>query len=104
LLAYDSALRGLGKLETNPSRLAEDLDNCWEVLAEPIQTVMRRFGVPNPYEQLKELTRGKGITPEGLKVFIQSLDIPADAKKSLLEMTPASYVGKAVELAERLKK
>ncbi len=104
LLAYDSALRGLGKLETNPSRLAEDLDNCWEVLAEPIQTVMRRFGVPNPYEQLKELTRGKGITPEGLKVFIQGLDIPADAKKSLLEMTPASYVGKAVELAERLKK
>lgn len=104
LLAYDSALRGLGKLETNPSRLAEDLDNCWEVLAEPIQTVMRRFGVPNPYEQLKELTRGKGITPEGLKVFIQSLEIPADAKKSLLEMTPASYVGKAVELAERLKK
>jgi adenylosuccinate lyase len=104
LLAYDSALRGLGKLETNPSRLAEDLDNCWEVLAEPIQTVMRRFGVPNPYEQLKELTRGKGITPEGLKVFIQKLDIPADAKKSLLEMTPATYVGKAVELAERLKK
>ena len=104
LLAYDSALRGLGKLETNPSRLAEDLDNCWEVLAEPIQTVMRRFGVPNPYEQLKELTRGKGITPEGLKIFIQGLDIPADAKKSLLEMTPASYVGMAVELAERLKK
>lgn len=104
LLAYDSALRGLGKLETNPSRLAEDLDNCWEVLAEPIQTVMRRFGVPNPYEQLKELTRGKGITPEGLKTFIQGLDIPANAKKSLLEMTPASYVGMAVELAERLKK
>ena len=104
LLAYDSALRGLGKLETNPSRLAEDLNNCWEVLAEPIQTVMRRFGVPNPYEQLKELTRGKGITPEGLKTFIQGLDIPADAKKSLLEMTPASYVGMAVELAERLKK
>jgi len=104
LLAYDSALRGLGKLETNPSRLAEDLDNCWEVLAEPIQTVMRRFGVPNPYEQLKELTRGKGITPEGLKTFIQGLNIPADAKKSLLEMTPASFVGMAVELAERLKK
>ena len=104
LLAYDSALRGLGKLETNPSRLAEDLDNCWEVLAEPVQTVMRRFGVPNPYEQLKELTRGKGITPEGLKTFIQGLAIPEDAKKSLLEMTPASYVGKAVALTERLKK
>lgn len=104
LLAYDSALKGLGKLETNPDRLAEDLNNCWEVLAEPVQTVMRRFGVPNPYEQLKELTRGKGITPERLKEFIQSLAIPEQAKQSLLEMTPASYIGKAVELAERLKK
>jgi adenylosuccinate lyase len=104
LLAYDSVLRGLGKLETNPTRLAEDLDNCWEVLAEPVQTVMRRYGVPNPYEQLKELTRGKGITPEGLKMFIQGLAIPDDAKQSLLKMTPASYIGKAVELANRLKK
>jgi adenylosuccinate lyase len=104
LLAYDSVLRGLGKLETNPTRLAEDLDNCWEVLAEPVQTVMRRYGVPNPYEQLKELTRGKGITPEGLKTFIQDLAIPDDAKQSLLKMTPASYIGKAIELAKRLKK
>ena len=104
LLAYDSALKGLGKLETNPERLAEDLNNCWEVLAEPVQTVMRRFGVPNPYEQLKELTRGKGITPEGLRSFIQGLAIPDDAKKLLLEMTPASYIGKATELAKRLKK
>lgn len=104
LLAYDSVLRGLGKLETNPVRLAEDLDNCWEVLAEPVQTVMRRYGVPNPYEQLKELTRGKGITPEGLKTFIQGLAIPDDAKESLLKMTPASYIGKAIELAKRLKK
>lgn len=104
LLAYDSVLRGLGKLETNPTRLAEDLDNCWEVLAEPVQTVMRRYGVPNPYEQLKELTRGKGITPEGLKTFIQGLAIPDDAKQSLLKMTPALYIGKAVELANRLKK
>ncbi len=104
LLAYDSALKGLGKLETNPDRLAEDLNNCWEVLAEPVQTVMRRFGVPNPYEQLKELTRGKGITPERLKEFIQGLAIPESAKQSLLEMTPASYIGKAIELAERLKK
>ncbi|MFM9114176.1 adenylosuccinate lyase [Polynucleobacter victoriensis] len=104
LLAYDSVLRGLGKLETNPTRLAEDLDNCWEVLAEPVQTVMRRYGVPNPYEQLKELTRGKGITPEGLKTFIQGLAIPDDAKQSLLKMTPASYIGKAIELAKRLKK
>lgn len=104
LLAYDSALKGLGKLETNPERLAEDLNNCWEVLAEPVQTVMRRYGVPNPYEQLKELTRGKGITPEGLRSFIQGLAIPDDAKKLLLEMTPASYIGKATELAKRLKK
>jgi adenylosuccinate lyase len=104
LLAYDSALKGLGKLETNPERLAEDLNNCWEVLAEPVQTVMRRYGVPNPYEQLKELTRGKGITPEGLRSFIQGLAIPDDAKKLLLEMTPASYIGKATELAQRLKK
>ncbi len=104
LLAYDSALKGLGKLETNPDRLAEDLNNCWEVLAEPVQTVMRRFGVPNPYEQLKELTRGKGITPERLKEFIQGLAIPESAKQSLLEMTPASYMCKAIELAERLKK
>jgi adenylosuccinate lyase len=104
LLAYDSALKGLGKLETNPERLAEDLNNCWEVLAEPVQTVMRRFGVPNPYEQLKELTRGKGITPEGLRSFIQGLAIPDHAKKLLLEMTPASYIGKATELAQRLKK
>ena len=104
LLAYDSALKGLGKLETNPERLAEDLNNCWEVLAEPVQTVMRRYGIPNPYEQLKELTRGKGITPEGLRAFIQGLAIPDDAKKLLLEMTPASYIGKATELAKRLKK
>ncbi len=104
LLAYDSALKGLGKLETNPERLAEDLNNCWEVLAEPVQTVMRRYGIPNPYEQLKELTRGKGITPEGLRDFIQGLAIPDDAKKLLLEMIPASYIGKATELAKRLKK
>lgn len=103
LLAYESAMKGLGKLETNPQRLAEDLDNCWEVLAEPVQTVMRRYGVPNPYEQLKELTRGKGITKEALREFIAKLEIPADAKARLMEMTPSSYIGKAVELAERLK-
>ena len=90
LLAYEACLRGLGKLETNPERLHEDLDNCWEVLAEPVQTVMRRFGVPNPYEQLKELTRGKGISREALQTFVQGLAIPDDAKKLLLEMTPAS--------------
>jgi adenylosuccinate lyase len=103
LLAYDSALKGLKKLETNPVRLEEDLNDCWEVLAEPIQTVMRRYQVPNPYEQLKELTRGKAITKEGIQTFILGLDIPQEAKEYLLGLTPSNYVGKAVELALRLK-
>lgn len=100
LLGYDSCLRGLNKLEINPEKLALDLDNSWEVLAEPIQTVMRRYGIENPYEQLKELTRGKGgINKASLHSFISGLNIPADAKQALLEMTPASYTGKAAELA-----
>jgi adenylosuccinate lyase len=100
LLGYDSCLRGLNKLEINPEKLALDLDNSWEVLAEPIQTVMRRYGIENPYEQLKELTRGKGgINKASLHTFISGLNIPADAKQALLEMTPASYIGKAAELA-----
>ena len=103
LLGYDSCLRGLNKLEINPEKLAQDLDASWEVLAEPIQTVMRRYGIENPYEQLKELTRGKGgINKESLHVFIQTLNIPADAKQALLEMTPASYIGKAVELTKNI--
>lgn len=102
LLAYDACLRGLGKLELNPQRLNDDLDACWEVLAEPVQTVMRRYGVPNPYEQLKDLTRGKGITREALHAFIGQLAIPDDAKARLLAMTPSSYVGKAIELAKRV--
>ncbi|MEK7738385.1 MAG: adenylosuccinate lyase, partial [Pseudomonadota bacterium] len=102
LLAYDSCLRGLGKLEADPERLHADLDACWEVLAEPVQTVMRRYGVANPYEQLKELTRGKGITREGLQAFIRGLAIPAEEKARLLEMTPWSYIGKAAELAKRI--
>ena len=102
LLGYDSCLRGLNKLEINPEKLAQDLDASWEVLAEPIQTVMRRYGIENPYEQLKELTRGKGgINKASLHSFISGLNIPADAKQALLEMTPASYIGKAVELAKR---
>ncbi len=102
LLGYDSCLRGLNKLEVNPSKLAEDLDSSWEVLAEPIQTVMRRYGVENPYEQLKALTRGKGgINKVSLHSFIETLSIPADAKKRLLEMTPATYIGKATELAKK---
>jgi len=103
LLGYDSCLRGLNKLEINPTRLAEDLDNSWEVLAEPIQTVMRRYGIENPYEQLKELTRGKGgINQASLHAFVQDLKIPAHAKQSLLELTPASYIGKATELVNRI--
>ena len=102
VLAYDSCLRGLGKLEADPARLAADLDACWEVLAEPIQTVMRRYGVPNPYEQLKELTRGKGITRDALQAFIATLAIPEADKTRLLAMTPASYIGKAAELARRI--
>ncbi|MDP2811669.1 MAG: adenylosuccinate lyase [Rhodocyclaceae bacterium] len=101
-LAYDSTLRGLNKLEANPARLAEDLDACWEVLAEPVQTVMRRYGVENPYEQLKELTRGKGIEREALHAFIRGLAIPEGEKERLLLMTPANYTGKAVELAKRI--
>jgi adenylosuccinate lyase len=104
VLAYDSAMRGIGKLEVNATAIAADLDACWEVLAEPVQTVMRRYGIENPYEQLKELTRGKGINQADLQVFIRGLAIPDDAKARLLEMTPSSYLGKAVELAQRLKK
>ena len=100
LLACDSSLRGLGKLEANPQQLAADLDNAWEVLAEPVQTVMRRFAVPNPYEQLKELTRGKGIEKEALREFIAKLPIPAADRDRLLAMTPASYIGKAAALAK----
>ncbi len=102
VLGYDSLLRGLGKLEVNRAALAEDLDGAWEVLAEPIQTVMRRYALPNPYERLKELTRGKGITKEAIRQFIETLEIPADEKKRLLVMTPGNYVGLATELARRL--
>jgi adenylosuccinate lyase len=103
LLGYDSCLRGLNKLEVNIQRLDEDLNNSWEVLAEPIQTVMRRYGIENPYEQLKELTRGKGgINQASLHAFIQTLDIPAEAKSNLLALTPANYIGKATELVKKM--
>ena len=103
LLGYDSCLRGLNKLEANALRLEEDLNANWEVLAEPIQTVMRRYGVPNPYEQLKELTRGKhGMTKEHLHVFIMGLEIPDEAKKQLLALTPGTYTGIASTLAKRI--
>jgi len=103
LLAYDSCLKGLSKLEANRERLAEDLDQNWEVLAEPIQTVMRRFGVTGAYEQLKDLTRGKGgISRATLHAFIESLALPEAEKRRLLALTPATYIGKAAELAKRI--
>ena len=103
LIGYESCLRGLNKLEANPARLAEDLDANWEVLAEPIQTVMRRYGLEKPYEQLKALTRGKGgINQATLAAFINALAIPDEARQRLLALTPASYTGKAAELARRI--
>ncbi len=101
VLAYSSLSTGLAKLELNQEALADDLDASWEVLAEPIQTVMRRFGVQGAYEQLKEVTRGKTVTAEALHVLIRSLEIPDTEKERLLAMTPASYIGKAAELAKR---
>ncbi len=101
-VAYASLEKGLGKLELNEAAVAADLDAAWEVLAEAIQTVMRRYGVPKPYEKLKALTRGKGhMTPEVIHAFIETLEIPEDAKMRLRELTPATYIGKAPELARR---
>ncbi len=103
LLAYESCLKGLHKLEANPQRLAEDLNNSWEVLAEPIQTVMRRYHIANAYDKLKDLTRGKGgINRDSLRIFIQTLDIPEAEKQRLVALTPESYIGKAAELAKRI--
>ena len=101
VLAYQSLMTGLQKLELNEEALAADLDASWEVLAEPIQTVMRRFGVAGAYEKLKEVTRGKTVTAEALHALIRSLEIPQAEKDRLLAMTPASYIGKATELARR---
>ncbi len=101
-VGYNALMRGLGKLQVNEHRIAEDLNHAWEVLAEAVQTVMRRYGVPHPYEQLKALTRGKeGITAETIRTFIEGLEIPQDAKDRLLALTPSTYIGKAVELARR---
>ena len=103
LLGYDSLLRGLDKLEVNREALAADLDRAWEVLAEPIQTVMRRYHLPNPYERLKALTRGKTITREAIAAFIQTLEIPLAERERLLAMTPGSYTGHAAALARRIE-
>jgi adenylosuccinate lyase len=102
LLAYESCLKGLGKLEADPARLAADLEANWEVLGEAVQTVMRRHGLPDPYEQLKALTRGKRIDADAMRAFIRGLALPEPAKQRLLEMVPASYVGLAATLARRV--
>ncbi|AXK71876.1 adenylosuccinate lyase [Lysobacter sp. TY2-98] len=102
LIGFDALSRGLGKLSVNPDRLAADLDAAWEVLAEAVQTVMRRYGLPQPYEQLKALTRGHGISEQAMREFIASLDLPADAKQRLVDMTPSTYIGRAAELARNV--
>ncbi|MCW8853325.1 MAG: adenylosuccinate lyase [Gammaproteobacteria bacterium] len=101
-IAYQSALRGLSKLDINPTALEQDLDNNWEVLAEPIQTVMRRYGIEQPYEKLKELTRGKSVNQQTMQAFVETLDMPQEAKDILLAMTPANYIGNAVEQAKNI--
>ena len=100
LIAYQSALKGISKLEVNVASTAADLDANWEVLAEPIQTVMRRYGIEQPYEKLKALTRGQRITPEGLREFVNTLDMPQEAKDALIAMTPATYIGNAIAQAK----
>ncbi len=102
LIAFDALSRGLSKLSPNPDRLAGDLDAAWEVLAEAVQTVMRRHGLPEPYEQLKALTRGQGITESSLRAFITALDLPDDARQLLLSLTPAGYIGLAERLARAI--
>ena len=102
LIAYASLDKGMGKLELNQYRLAEDLNNSWEVLAEPIQTVMRRYGVPEPYEKLKALTRGNAIDRETIENFVENLDIPDQAKDDLVAMLPSTYIGSAIEQAKKI--
>ncbi|KKA44046.1 MULTISPECIES: adenylosuccinate lyase [Salinivibrio] len=102
LIAYASTLKGISKLEVNQAALEAELDQNWEVLAEPIQTVMRRYGIEKPYEKLKELTRGKRVDGEGMRTFVDSLDLPEHEKARLKQMTPANYIGDAVKLTDKL--
>ena len=103
LIAYESSLKGLGKLELNEARLREDLDNSWEVLAEPLQTIMRRYHVPQPYEKLKALTRGQRIDKTALHAFIDSLDVPAEARDAMKQLTPWNYLGNAADQARAIR-
>jgi adenylosuccinate lyase len=102
LLAYSSTLKGLGKLELNEAKIAADLDSAWEVLAEPIQTVMRKAGIEKPYEKLKELTRGRTIDETAILDFVEELNLPEADKKRLLDLTPASYIGRAIQIVDEL--
>ncbi|MEE3189422.1 MAG: adenylosuccinate lyase, partial [Pseudomonadota bacterium] len=102
MIAYQASLKGISKLEVNAVRLGEDLNNAWEVLAEPVQTVMRRYGIEQPYEKLKAFTRGKAITKDAMGEFIASLELPQSAKDELNAMTPASYVGNAEAQAKKV--
>ena len=102
LIAYQATLKGISKLEANPEALAADLDQNWEVLAEPIQTVMRRYGIEKPYEKLKELTRGKRVDAAGMRTFIDGLDMPEAAKEELKQLTPANYIGTAIQLTDQI--
>lgn len=102
MIAYQSTLKGISKLELNPTQLNEDLDNAWEVLAEPIQTVMRRYAIEEPYEKLKALTRGQDMNKETIMAFVDTLDMPEEAKQSLKELTPHSYIGNAVAQAKKI--
>jgi adenylosuccinate lyase len=104
MIAFSSLQRGVGKLEVDVNRINQDLEANWEVLAEPVQTVMRRYGLENPYEQLKSLTRGKSMGKEAFAELIHSLNIPDAAKKALLELTPHSYTGLAEQLAKQISK
>ena len=101
-IAIQSTLKGISKLEINPGLIDQDLDQNWEVLAEPIQTVMRRYGIEKPYEKLKELTRGQRVTGDGMRAFVEKLEIPTSAKAELLELTPHSYTGYAADLAKKI--
>ncbi|MBT6210688.1 MAG: adenylosuccinate lyase, partial [Woeseia sp.] len=101
IIAIHSTVKGLRKLQANPTVLAADLDSAWEVLAEPIQTVMRRYGIAEPYEKLKTLTRGQAVTQNLLQDFIRTLEIPAEEQARLLEMTPSNYIGLASTLAQK---
>lgn len=100
LIAFRATMKGLGKLELNAAVIDHDIDNCWEILAEPIQTVMRRYRIEQPYEKLKELTRGKQINQDSIRQFVEGLEIPAQAKQQLMELTPRQYLGSAVQQAK----